>query len=273
MPPSAPLSLTFDWTDLTGPELAELAGRDPVVVFPLAAIEQHGPHLPVSTDLVIARGILQEARRSLPSDLPVLVLPEQAIGASLEHAALPGTLSASADTLGRIIRETAGALARMGLRRLVLFNAHGGNKHVVDEAGLHARAEHSMLVVKAHSFRFPRPAGLELPAVEWEHGLHGGAVETAMMLHLRPDLVRTDRIQSFTSLGEDLATRLALVRPEGQVSFAWMAHDLNPHGVVGDAGLGTRELGKTLVESYGAALAQVVRDARAFPLDRLRPAP
>ena len=161
----------------------------------------------------------------------------------------------------------------MGLRRLVLFNTHGGNKHVVDEAGLHLRAEHGMLVVKAHSFRFPRPAGVELPEGEWEHGLHGGAVETAMMLHLRPDLVRRDRVQSFTSLGEELAGRLELVRPEGHASFAWMAHDLNPHGVAGDARLATAGAGRILVEAYGAALACIVRDARAFPLDRLRPAP
>src|SRR6056297_2727636 len=100
-----------------------------------------------------------------------------------------------------------------------------------------------------------------------------GAVETAMMLHLRPDLVRRDRIESFVSFGEELASRLELVRPEGHASFAWMAHDLNAHGVVGDASLASPELGRALVEGYGAALASVLRDARAFPLDRLRPAP
>lgn len=271
---SSPLpSLTFDWADLTAPELAELAGRDPVVVLPLAAIEQHGPHLPLSTDLVIGRGVLEHARRCLPPDLPVLVLPEQATGASLEHRAYAGTLTLSAETLGRVVLETAGSLARIGLRRLVLFNTHGGNKHVVDEAGLRARSDHGMLVVKAHSFRLPRPAGVDLPTAEWEHGLHGGAVETAMMLHLDPQSVRRDRLERFTSLGEELVDRLTLIRPEGAASFSWLAHDLNRHGVAGDARLATAEMGRLLVEGYGESLAAALRDARAFPLERLRPAP
>jgi len=273
MTSSPPPALTFDWADLTAPELAELVERDPVVVLPLAAIEQHGPHLPLSTDLVIGRGILEHARRSLPPDLPVLVLPEQATGASLEHAAYAGTLTLSADTLGRVIHETAGALARIGLKRLVLFNTHGGNKHVVDEAGLRARSDHGMLVVKAHSFRLPRPAGVDLPEGEWEHGLHGGAVETAMMLHLGPESVRRDRVETFTSLGEELVDHLALLRPEGSASFSWLAHDLNHHGVTGDARLATAEMGRLLVEGYGASLAAVIQDARGFPLERLRPAP
>jgi creatinine amidohydrolase len=271
---SSPLpSQTFDWADLTAPELAGLVGRDPVVVLPLAAIEQHGPHLPLSTDLVIGRGILAHACRSLPSDLPVLVLPEQATGSSLEHAAYAGTLTLSADTLGRVVHETAGSLARIGLRRLVVFNTHGGNKHVVDAAGLRARSDHGMLVVKAHSFRLPRPAGVDLPEKEWEHGLHGGAVETAMMLHLSPDSVRQDRVETFTSLGEELMERLALLRPEGSASFSWLAHDLNRHGVTGDARLATAEMGRLLVEGYGTSLAAVIQDASAFPLERLRSAP
>ncbi|MEX2467278.1 MAG: creatininase family protein [Gemmatimonadota bacterium] len=266
-------SLTRLWAEFTAPELAEFAGRDPVALLPLAAIEQHGPHLPVSTDLVICRGILDHARRCLPLDLPVLVLPEQATGASAEHAAFPGTLSVRPDTLERVVYEAADSLARMGLRRLVLFNTHGGNKHVIEGAGLRARTDHGMLVVKAHSFRFPRPDGVELPEREWDHGLHGGAVETAMLLYLRPDLVRRDRLENFPSLGEELAKVSEVVRPEGPGAFSWLAHDLNRHGVVGDARLASAELGKQLVEGYGETLAAVIRDARAFPLDRLRSVP
>lgn len=273
MSSTPPPSLTFDWADLTAPELAEFARRDPVVVLPLAAIEQHGPHLPLSTDLVIGRGILESARRAVPSDLPILVLPEQATGTSLEHAAFGGTLTLEADTLGRVVRETTGSLSRLGLKRLVVFNTHGGNKHVVDEAGLRARSEHGMLVVKAHSFRLPRPSGIDLPEVEWEHGLHGGAVETAMMLHLSPKSVRRDHLESFTSLGEELGELLTLVRPEGAASFSWLAHDLNRHGVTGNARLATAEMGRLLVEGYGTSLAAVFEDARAFPLERLRAAP
>jgi creatinine amidohydrolase len=266
-------SLTRLWADLTTTELTDFAVRDPVVVLPLAAVEQHGPHLPLSTDLVICHGILAHALGLLPPDFPALVLPEQAVGVSREHGAYVGTLSMDGATLGKVVGETAGGLARAGLKRLVLFNTHGGNKGALDEAALRVRADHGMLVAKAHSFRMPRPKGVALPEREWEEGLHGGAVETAMMMHLRPDLVRTEHVGAFPSFGAELARELEVVRPEGTAAFAWMAHDLNRHGVVGDARLATAEMGRTLVEGYGAVLAAIVRDARAFPLDRLRPGP
>ena len=126
-----------------------------------------------------------------------------------------------------------------------------------------------MLVVEASYFRFERPHGADLPDSEWRHGLHGGAVETAMMLHLRPDLVRAGAIARFPSLGEELASTMRRLGPEGQASFSWLAGDLNPHGVVGDATLATAELGERLVMHYARALAEVIPDARDFPLDRL----
>ena len=124
-------------------------------------------------------------------------------------------------------------------------------------------------MVKANTFRFPAPEGLELPESEWTHGLHGGAVETAMMLHLAPDHVRRDAIRAFPSLGETLAESLTHLRPEGPASFAWTADDLNPEGAVGDATLADADMGARLVRHYGAYLAEILRDAHRFPLDRL----
>jgi creatinine amidohydrolase len=262
-----------EWASWTAPELRAFAAADPVVVWPVSAIEQHGPHLPVSTDLVIARGLLQHARALLPEGFPLLVLPEQAVGASLEHTAFPGTLSLGSDTLGATMRDIGGLLARHGFGRLVVLNTHGGNKHTIDQAALELRTACNLLVVKAHSFRFSRPPATGLPEAEWTHGLHGGAVETAMMLHLRPDLVRRDHMGRFPSLGEELAEDLRHVGPEGGAAFAWMAQDLGPEGVVGDAGLATAELGAHLVAHYARVLADILRDAGAFPLDRLRPMP
>lgn len=126
-----------------------------------------------------------------------------------------------------------------------------------------------MLVVKTSWFHGPRPDGAGLPDREWRHGLHGGAVETAMMRHLRPDLVRLDAVRRFPSLDEDLSGALRQVSAERGAAFAWLADDLNSQGVVGDATLGTAELGARLVAHYGQVLADVVRDAREFPLDRL----
>lgn len=262
---------TRDWQAMTATEVAELVERDPVIVLPLAATEQHGPHLPLSTDADIGRGLLAHALSRLPSDFPVRVLPELRLGASTEHAhaGMAGTLDLDSEQLAAVVARIGAALAASGVRRLVLSNSHGGNRHAMETAGLRLRRERGLLVVKATYFNFDRPAGVALPDPEWRHGLHGGAVETAMMLHLHPRRVRTGQIRRFESLGEDLERSGSRILPEGPAAFAWLAGDLNRAGVAGDATLATAAIGRELVEHYGDALAAVIRDARTFPLDRL----
>jgi creatinine amidohydrolase len=259
-----------DWGALSHTEARAAAGRDPVVVLPLAATEQHGPHLPLSTDVEIGRGVLDAALGRLPPDFDVWTLAMITVGASLEHARFAGTESVTTEALTGSVVERGVALAETGVRRLLLFNSHGGNRQAMDAAALTLRAERDMLVVKASYFRFARPADVDLPEAEWRHGLHGGAVETAMMLHLRPDLVRRAAVADFPSLGARLERSLRRLRPEGEASFAWLAGDLNPNGVVGDARLGTASLGARLLRHYGEILADVILDARAFPIDALR---
>lgn len=257
------------WHEMTSPQVAELSATDPVAILPVAAIEQHGPHLPLSTDLEIGHGLVGASATRL-HDVPHVVLPMQALGTSPEHLSFPGTLTLTPDSLGDTLVEAAGSLRHSGIRRLVLSNSHGGNKAVLDSVALQIRLEYDMLVVKANYFRFPRPVGINLPETEWTHGLHGGAVETAMMLHLRPELVRTSEIRRFESFGEDLERQLTWVRPEGVAPFAWLARDLNPRGVTGDATLATAELGRRLLDHYANILAEVVRDTHSFPIERLQ---
>lgn len=257
------------WADQVATDLAALALGDPVVVLPMGAIEQHGPHLPLSTDVDIGWGLLSAAFQSLDASFPAYHLPMLALGASDEHAVAAGTLTLEAPLMVETIVSLGRSVARAGVRRLVVSNSHGGNRPAIDIAALRLRREFGLLVVKAHWFRFPPPPGEVVPATEWEHGLHGGAVETAMMLHLEPARVRMEEVRRFTSLGEQLGPALEFVRPEGVAPFAWLAHDLHPEGVVGDATLADAALGARLVEHYGGVLAQVIRDARAFPLERL----
>lgn len=257
------------WESMTTVDAQHVAERDPVVILPLAAIEQHGPHLPLSTDLDIGMGLLASAFRQLPDDFPAWVLPPQAVGSSREHMRFPGTLSLDPELLSDVIYQQGVALAAWGVRRLVLCNSHGGNRPALDAAGLRLRQERGLLVVKTSYFDLPRPESVELPDAEWRHGLHGGAVETAMMLHLRPDVVRTGEIRDARSLGEELEGILQHLSPEGAASFSWLADDLNRCGVAGDARQADAEKGKRLVVHYGKVLAEVIRDARAFPLERL----
>jgi creatinine amidohydrolase len=257
------------WQSMTTADARRAAERDPVVILPLAAIEQHGPHLPLSTDLDIGMGLLASAFRHLPDDFPAWVLPVQAVGSSREHVRFPGTLSLDPELLTSVIYQYGVALARYGIRRLLLSNSHGGNRAALDAAGLRLREEQGLLVVKVSYFDLPRPESLDLPDSEWRHGLHAGAVETSMMLHLRPDLVRMGEFRDARALGEELEETMRRLSPEGAVSFSWLADDLNRSGAVGSAVRADAAKGERLVAHYGEALADVIRDVRAFPLERL----
>jgi creatinine amidohydrolase len=266
---SRPASPIRWWQSLTTADADRVARADPVVILPLAAIEQHGPHLPLSTDVDIGLGLLAQAFRALPPEFPAWALPPQPVGCSREHGRFAGTLSLEPELLVALIEQIGDGLAAVGVRRLVLCNSHGGNRHALDDAALRLRDAHEMLVVKASWFRFPRPDFVEIDEGEWKHGLHAGLVETAMMLHLEPGLVRMDVAPDAHSLGADMERGLQRLGPEGAASFAWLAGDLNPSGAVGNARAADAALGARLVAHYGAVLAEVIRDARAFPLDRL----
>lgn len=257
------------WHSMTTEEARNLAEKDPVVIFPLAAIEQHGPHLPLSTDLDIGIGLLINAFRYLPDDFPAWVLPSQSVGCSREHLRFPGTLNIDPELLSELVYQQIVAVAACGVRRIVFSNSHAGNRYVLDTLGLRLREELDLLVVKANYFQFPRPEGTNLPECEWRHGLHGGAVETSMMLHLRPELVRSTVIQDTKSLGEELDETLCHIEPEGKVSFSWLANDLHSSGVTGNVRLANAAIGKLMLASYGKVLSEVIQDAKMFPLDRL----
>lgn len=255
------------WQDLTPQGIAALAASDAVAVLPLAAIEQHGEHLPLSTDLDIAIGLVDAALSRSSPDLPVVVLPALTVGLSLEHRDFGGTLSLSPETALAALVELGEGVARAGLRRLVLVNSHGGNKALVDLAALKLRAQRQMLVVRANYFRFTPPPGV-LPAEELRHGLHGGAIETAMMMHLAPHKVRHAALADVRGLGHDRAACGLRLGPEGEAGFAWMAEDLHPSGVAGNALLASPELGARLVDHYAGILAELIGEARAFDLSR-----
>ena len=246
------------WNDLTSPELEKLAALDPVAVMALGAIEQHGPHLPLATDLIIAEGLRDAALKSLSPKRPFLVLPSLAIGASHEHGNFAGTLSLTADQAVGVIRSVGESIHRAGIKRLVLINAHGGNHAVMTLAALDLRRRLGLLVVKASYLRFDPPEGV-IAAEELRQGLHGGQAETAIMLYLAPDQVRIDQVRDFPSVAE--SHRSDVLGPEHPAAWAWLAEDLNPAGVVGRASQATAELGKRLVAHYGNLLSRVLAEA------------
>ncbi|MEE4637986.1 MAG: creatininase family protein [Wenzhouxiangella sp.] len=247
------------WQHLTSPELSERAGPDALAVMVLGAIEQHGPHLPLSTDLDIATGLMERALAALDDGPDVLVLPALALGASDEHAGFAGTLSLSAGQMSRQLERLGAAVAGVGIRRLILVNGHGGNIGWLGASALTLRRRYEMLVVKASYMAFQAPTHL-LGADELRLGLHGGQAETAMMMHLHPERVRTAQLENFTSCAGGSEPDAAL-GPEAEAAWAWLAEDLNGRGVVGNAARADAALGEKLVEFYAARLTQVLREA------------
>lgn len=251
------------WADMTTAEFARLPAHRVIAVLPVAAIEQHGPHLDVSVDATLNAGILGRALDLMPDSLPVTLLPPQMIGKSDEHARFPGTLTLSAETLIRLWTEIGDSVARAGVRKLVIFNSHGGQPQIADIVAGGLRARHGMLAVMCNWWRLCDLSDL-FDAEEIAHGIHGGAIETSMMLHLAPARVRPDRIADFPSSSAEMARRFRWLRPHGAVGFGWQTQDLNPDGACGDARAGDADKGRIIVERAARAFAELCEE-----IDRL----
>ena len=240
-----------------------------VAILPIGAIEQHGPHLPVWVDSCINETLLDRALETIPGGIPVLAMPLQAVGKSNEHIAFAGTLSLSCETLVAMLIELGEGVHRAGIRRLILLNSHGGQPQIMDIVARELRIRHAMLVVNAAWFDMGMPAEL-FSANECRHGIHGGEVETSLMLHLRPDLVDMTHARDFVSLGQEMEADFKLLTTEGRFSFGWQAQDLNPWGVCGNAAAADAGRGAQLAQHLVRTFVDLVREVTLFPLDRLR---
>jgi len=256
------------WSDYTSHDLARLDRTNLVAVLPVAAIEQHGPHLPLSTDQTILDGLIAAAIEALPEDLPVVFLPTQPIGKSNEHARYPGTLTITAETQIRALSEIVASVADAGVRKLILMNAHGGQISVIDIVARDTRIRHDMLVVAASWFALGLPEGV-IPDEERRRGIHAGQMETAMMLALRPDLVVEARARRFESLTERLDRNFKHLglSPAGRIG--WQVQDLNPAGAVGDATAATAEVGHAIIAHVSAAMVELFWDVYRAPISLL----
>jgi creatinine amidohydrolase len=201
-------------------------------------------------------------------DAPVLILPTLCIGKSDEHLSFPGTLALDWRTTIELWCHVGRSVARAGVRRLVIVNSHGGQAPLIDIVARQLRIERGLFVASAHWPALWAEAG-RVTEQEARHGIHGGLVETAMMLHLAPHLVRMDRAETFRSWGEELDEAFEILAPEGAVGFGWMSEDLNPAGALGDASAASAAFGAQIVEEVGLRLATLIREVGAVDLVRL----
>jgi creatinine amidohydrolase len=263
-----------DWMEMTWTDVAAAgeAVRRWIAVLPLAAVEQHGPHLPLGVDAYIADAYLARVRKLLPEALPVTFLPVQRIGVSAEHLGYPGTLTLSAATAIAAWTEIGDSLARAGLRKLLLVTSHGGNVAAMELVARALRSRLGMLAVTVGWHRFGYPEGT-FSAEEKKHGIHGGDIETSLMLAATPDVVRAEKAAQATPTTVAMAREfkwLGAYRPAG---FAWMTQDLNASGAVGDATQASATKGEVALAHGAQAFVELLREMDRFDLARLREGP
>ena len=263
-----------DWMEMTWQDIASAGAATArwIAVLPLAAIEQHGPHLPVGVDTFVAEAYLARVRGILPDGLPVTFLPVQRIGVSIEHLAYPGTLTLSAATAIAAWTEIGESLARAGLRKLVLVTSHGGNVAAMELVARDLRARLGLLVVTVGWQRFGYPENT-FSSEEKKHGIHGGDVETSLMLAGTPGAVLMPEARNATPASVAMAREfkwLGAYRPAG---FAWMTQDLNPSGAVGDGTLASAAKGEAALAHGAQAFVELLGEVDRFDLARLREGP
>lgn len=250
----------LDWAEFRKPEFLGCDPMDTIAILPVAAIEQHGPHLPVGTDSLIADGMLRQLRQAVPDDLEIRILPVQAVGKSNEHLDAPGTLTLAAETALRAWTEIGLSVARAGLRKIVIVNSHGGNADLVSILARELRVRAQMLAVKCSWGSFGYPPGLYDEA-EMTWGLHGGDVETSLMLEFAPHMVDMAAARDFTSTAQ-----AGGLQPVGPVSYGWIATDLNPDGVTGPAHLASAEKGRATADHQVRGFIEMLYQVKAAPL-------
>ena len=262
------MTVTRLWRKLKTGDFSTIDRANTVVVLPLAAIEQHGPHLPLDVDLRINEGILAALVERAPDSLPFLILPSQEVGYSAEHEAFPGSLSHGPAALIESWTSIVGQAAALGFRRFLLFNSHGGNSDLMRVTAREIRVHFEALAVAASWYRMVDLAGFA-NTVELEHGIHGGLVETSLMLHLDPESVDMSKAEAFPSFAAEMAKRHKHLSATGNIQFGWMAQDLNEGGAVGDAAAATAEAGGQILDLTVGNLIKLIGEVTDFDLTTL----
>lgn len=250
--------------DLRAPDVDRLVTSDAILVQPVGAMEQHGPHLPLNTDEVIATAVAEAAVNLAAPGLNVWLLPTLTYSKSNEHAWSAGTVWLSPSTMLAVLDDLGRSVARTNARKLLFLNGHGGNSALLNVANRELRLHHGLQVFTTHP-NIPADQGGSSAATEMGMGVHGGTDETALMLHLRPDLV--DMSKAVRRVPEKLAHNRH-VRFGGTVSFGWLSDDLSPDGVIGDPTPATAEMGRMMFDAAVANLVAALGEIAVFDFGR-----
>ena len=261
-----------DWTEIHWPDIARSDAARWIAVLPLAATEQHGPHLPLGTDVMIGEAYLARVHELLPATVPVTFLPLQPVGISTEHIDYPGTLTLPTDVALKSWMALGESVARAGVKKLVMVTSHGGNSAAMTLVAQDLRAQHGLFVVTTSWSRFGVPDGL-FSAEELRHGIHGGAVETSIMLARYPHAVRKEAIADFRPSSIAIEKEYRWLSTQRPAPFAWQAQDLHESGAAGDATKASADKGEKLIEHGARAFCELLTEVDKFDVKRLTAGP
>lgn len=253
------------WTDFAAREFENIDPMQTIAILPIAAVEQHGPHLPVGTDTIINTSMMELLAERAPANLDIRILPVQAVGKSNEHIWAKGTITHTANNLIDAWTQIGLEVARAGVKKIVFVNSHGGNEGVMDIVTRELRVRAGMLAVKS-GWRFTPPD--VLTDLERRHGIHGGDAETSLILHFTPHLVDMSLAENFVSIAARDEQQFRYLRPTGAFGhvYAWIASDINPAGAVGDATAATAEKGRTIAEANVEGMLEMLAEVVKMPL-------
>ncbi len=250
--------------DLRAPEISSALTSESIIVLPLGAIEQHGPHLPMSTDFVVAEAASKAAVDTVGEEVNAWLLPALPYTKSNEHAWSAGTMWLSATTLMSVLDDIGRSIASTQAKRVLFINGHGGNSALVQVMNRELRLKYGLQTFLAHP-HMPADQGGSSAASELGMGIHGGMDETSVMLHLCPELV--DMSLAVRRVPEKLADN-DHVRFGGKVAFGWLSNDFFPDGHIGDPTGATAEIGKKMFDSAVAGLCEAMREISRFDFGR-----
>ena len=237
--------------EMSWPEIKErITSEVTTVLVPIGSIEQHGPHLPISTDTLIAYSVVERAARKLGN---ALVSPVIRPGISLHHMDFPGTITLRPETLMQIITDYCTSLAEHGFKKIVLLSTHGGNAPAIAAVTpiLDRSISNTSVVFIGDPYSLAKEEGFG-DLLGAEGGGHAGRVETSMILADHPDLVDMNK-----------AVKKQLKIPHSQMMFLLSTRgvkSLSEYGVLGDGLAGNKQDGLRLLEDLSDALVKRIND-------------
>jgi creatinine amidohydrolase len=261
------------WAELTTADFAVLDPASTVAVLPLGATEQHGPHLPLDVDRCLVDGIVRRALPQLAPAASVLVLPTQQVGYSPEHASFRGTLTLPVETVIATWVALGECVARAGVKKLLLFNSHGGHVGLLDIVARELRVRSKLIVYSCSWWNLPlgdEVTGL-FPADEHRFGVHAGDMETSLMLALAPQAVRMAQARDFPSSSRERAARYPVLGNGRSAKLGWAMQDYNPQGAAGNAAAATAAKGEAVLDAAGRQLATLLQEIAQLPLGTVAP--